>query len=109
MVLIITKMEFRANANKQNYRLCFANFDLSWPRKPDGIIFRDSEQYENIPTLFIEHSRRLKDQGYIKVGFGPDGGYSLARPLNLISLYDIIIHYGGNGHHLTLSDSGKPL
>lgn len=36
-------------------------------------------------------ARRLKNQGYINVGFGPEGGYSLARPLNLISLYDIII------------------
>jgi len=36
-------------------------------------------------------AKELKDQGYINVGFGPDGGYSLARPLNLISLYDIII------------------
>lgn len=35
--------------------------------------------------------RRLKDQGYIRVGFGPDGGYSLIKPLNMISLYDIII------------------
>ena len=36
-------------------------------------------------------ARGLKNQGYTKVGFGPDGGYSLARPLNMISLYDIII------------------
>lgn len=36
-------------------------------------------------------ARGLKNQGYIKVGFGPDGGYSLAKPLNTISLYEIII------------------
>jgi len=36
-------------------------------------------------------ARRLKDQGYINAGFGPDGGYSIAQPLNAISLYDIII------------------
>lgn len=35
-------------------------------------------------------SRGLKEQGYINVGFGPDGGYSLAKPLNKISLYEII-------------------
>ena len=35
-------------------------------------------------------ARGLKDQGFINVGFGPDGGYSLAKPLNDITLYDII-------------------
>jgi len=54
-------MEFRLNADKQNYRLCFANFDLPRPGKPDVIIFQDSEQHENITTLFIEYCKKVKE------------------------------------------------
>jgi len=36
-------------------------------------------------------AKKLKKRGYIKVRFGPDGGYSIAKPLHTVSLYDILI------------------
>lgn len=36
-------------------------------------------------------AQKLKNEGFIKVEFGPDGGYSLAKPLGEISMFDIIM------------------
>lgn len=41
-------------------------------------------------------ARDLKSQGYIKSGMGVDGGYTLAKPLNQITLYEIIIFIEGS-------------
>ena len=33
---------------------------------------------------------KLKENKYIDVGLGSDGGYTLARPMDQITLYDVI-------------------
>jgi len=41
-------------------------------------------------------SKKLCDDGYVSVGYGLRGGYSVAKPLEDISLYDIIMLMEGS-------------
>lgn len=65
--------------------ICLGKENRTVPSSEIAKSMRISQRY------LLSIARGLKDQGYIKVGYGPDGGYSLARPLKMISLYDIII------------------
>lgn len=41
-------------------------------------------------------ARDLKSQGYIKSGMGIDGGYTLAKSLDQITLYEIVVFMEGS-------------
>lgn len=62
--------------------ICLGKENRTVPSSEIAKSMRISQRY------LLSIARGLKDQGYINVGFGPDGGYSVARPLNLISLYN---------------------
>ncbi len=65
--------------------------DIALNEKNSPVRLREISKRQNISLKYLEKLIRvLKNEGFVKSLRGPNGGYMLAKPMNQISIGDIV-------------------
>jgi len=74
-----------------------AIFDIAYHADGTGAQVQDIARRQELSPRYIEQIfQKLKKAGILKSKRGPQGGYSLARPMNQITVKDVVIATEGD-------------